>query len=936
MLDRYVAMDLETTGLNPDYDKIIEVGLIKVYNGEVVDSLHSFVMPGKKLPLRIKKLTGIEDEMLEGAPTIGRLKKDLYSFIEGEKILGHNIGFDISFIERSLGETIHNRCFDTYELARILIPTTNSYRLTELCSLFGYKSTFHRAIEDAKAVFHLYDYLSKCMSRLDGHTRAYLSSLFEKAGSPWSGVVSGFNGSRYDYSALTKNSTFSEEKKVDYIHKNTGARGYVNPDEIRGILSDGGILAAKMPHYESRPGQVEMAEEVAGAFNKEKILMVEAGTGTGKSIAYLVPSLLWAAGGGQKVVISTKTINLQDQLWYRDIPFLKDYLGINVKTALAKGRSNYICFRKWMSILSGGEWSGQEAIFYARVLVWVSETKSGDKIELNLNSQEEEIWANICAENDSCMGTMCRYFPNRCFYARARQEAETAGIIITNHALLFSDIKTGNMVLPAYGPLIIDEAHHLEDAATEQLGKHASRSDVRRWLNSINRLVFKYWGIVPPSDQDVWMKLLVSLRDEVNIMRSVSEEFFSLIKNYIYREKNSGEGETQNYRIKKDFLYSDETGLPWGELGNLVFRAKSVQDYLRSTLNLMNSWSVENDSWAEKVMDFIHIVSAGEEIVDAMEFMHRCDDDSFVYWTNVSGQGEWSSVSLNASPIRVGPLLYDKLFSEAGPVVMTSATLTINGSFDYFAERTGVDRISGSRVIKKDIESPFIYEDQSLLCVVKNLPLQGPEADSNYLKATGGAIESLINTVGGKTLVLFTSHRVLREVYGFLKTSLEEKDISLFGHNIDGNRSRIVEEFMRLEKAVLMGAASFWEGVDIPGESLTSVIIVKLPFPSPASPVIAARMEDMEIHGRSSFYDYYLPTAVIKFKQGFGRLIRTETDRGVVVVLDRRIVEKGYGKHFLGSLPLKNYYKGDFQNINKKIKDWVERNSFKIFTNPDG
>ncbi|MHB8157030.1 MAG: ATP-dependent DNA helicase, partial [Desulfocucumaceae bacterium] len=304
-------------------------------------------------------------------------------------------------------------------------------------------------------------------------------------------------------------------------------------------------------------------------------------------------------------------------------------------------------------------------------------------------------------------------------------------------------------------------------------------------------------------------------------------------------------------------------------------------------------------------------------------FIYNCSDDSFVYWITIGGQGEGFFATLSAAPVRVGELLYDRLYSSAGPVIMTSATLTTNGSFDFFAERAGVSRVADIKVIKKSIESPFVYERQSLLCLINNLPVQGQEADRKYIKNIGGALEELIITLGGKALVLFTSHKVLREVYSQLKEGLEEKGISTLGHNIDGNRSRMVEEFIRLDRAVLMGSASFWEGVDIPGDSLTSVVIVKLPFPSPSAPVIEARMEDLAAVGRSAFKEYYLPMAVIRFKQGFGRLIRTEKDRGVVVVLDRRIVDKGYGRQFLHSLPLKDSFRGDLDSVKEKIDQWV-------------
>ncbi|MFZ5632214.1 MAG: ATP-dependent DNA helicase [Bacillota bacterium] len=680
-------------------------------------------------------------------------------------------------------------------------------------------------------------------------------------------------------------------------------------------------MANKMPSFQYRYQQVEMAVEVARAFNEKKFLLAEAGTGTGKSLAYLVPSILWAAGGGPRVVISTRTINLQDQLWYRDIPRIGECLGLPVKTVLAKGRSNYICLRRWNGVLSEGLWSDQEAYFYARVLVWINETGSGDKVELNLNSREEELWLNICADSDNCLGNRCRYYSGFCFVTRARREAESAGIIITNHALLFSDIKTGHMVLPAYGPLIIDEAHHLEDAATEQLGRQVSRSDIRRWLSGAGKIVTRCWELVPGSESGTWMEYLVSLRECLNRLRAAADSFFALLKDLICRDSCAGEGDQIDCVLKGEDLCGDKYGPVTAEFSNFVFEVKYLLAGLRKIIGLMQVWAVENDSWEEKLRDIIQLASTGEELLEKLEFNFSCADNSFVYWASVSGQGEWSSVTLHSSPVRVGGLLYDSLFSAREAVVMTSATLTVNSSFDFFTERVGIDRVHGSRVVKKQIESPFIYEKQSLLCLVSDLPHQGFEADRHYIETIASALVDLVVVMGGKTLVLFTSHRVLREVYGLVREGLEEEGICVLGHNLDGNRLRLVEEFKSSKKAVLMGAASFWEGIDIPGEALTCVIIVKLPFPSPSVPVIGARIEDLEMSGRSSFYDYYLPLAVIRFKQGFGRLIRSERDRGAVVVLDRRIVEKGYGRHFLYSLPVKGHFRGNLKKVAKKLED---------------
>lgn len=926
MLRDYVAIDLETTGINPGLDSIIEVGMVRVSRGEIIETFHTLVRPEKKIPLRIKKLTGIDDGMVADAPGLHHIKSAMAEFIGDRAILGHSVGFDIGFLESGMGMAIRNPAYDTLDLARILMPSAGSHRLEALCSSAGIKSTaFHRALEDARAAFMLYEHLAKTLNLLVGHTAAQLARLLTKAGSPWGGLLTGFAGTAGDRGVYAPGAFPGAGENDCCRREDSGGWGYADPDRVKELLSVGGLLERSMPSFSCRFQQAEMAVQVAEAMNEKKYLLVEAGTGTGKSIAYLLPAFLWAAGGGPRVVISTGTINLQDQIWNKDIPQLARCTGIKIKAALSKGRSNYICLRKWQAALADGQVSGLEAYFYARVLVWLNQTKTGDRVELNLNYREEEFWFNICADSDSCQGYQCRYFSGLCLVMRARREAESASIIITNHALLLSDIKTGNLVLPAYGPLIIDEAHRLEDAATDQLGRHLSRMEVRRWLNGAGRVLSRCWELVPPWETEAWMESLASLREGIIGLRVVAEGFFQMIRSAVYRENSSNDGDLQNWRVKRESFCGELYGPLWDQYRNFTSEAGSLLDVLRKISGLMQSWSVENDSWGDRLKDVMQIVFTGEELLENLEFNFECPDDSHVYWISVSGQGELSPVTLHSSPVRVGGLLYDRLFTERESVVMTSATLTVNGSFDFFTDRVGIDRVYGSRVIKNSIESPFEYEEQSMLCLVSDLPVQGQDADRQYIEAIGAALRDLAAAVGGRTLALFTSHRVLREVYGFVKEGLEESDICVLGHKIDGNRSRLVEEFKNSGRAVLMGASSFWEGIDIPGEALTCLVIVKLPFPSPSAPVLEARMEDLEMDGRSSFNDYYLPLTVIRFKQGFGRLIRSERDRGVVVVLDRRILEKSYGSCFIGSLPSKDNFRGSFKKVKRKIAEWIDQ-----------
>lgn len=924
MLARYVAMDLETTGLDPARDRIIEIGLVKVENGRITDTFQSLIRPHCRLPVKIKRLTGLDDALLATAPDISEILPLVAKFIEGENLLGHNIEFDFRFLEAAMGCPLFNPVYDTLELSRYLLPTAAGYRLSDLCGNLGITvEGCHRAYQDAMAASELYQRLVKILEELDGKTMAFFAALLSRTGSRWGSLVGSVaTGSAWHKTSFTRSSSVANRIAAHY-RTQIGEEGYVDPDRAAEYLGPNSILNQALPDYEVRTQQMDMAREVARAFNENRLLLVEAGTGTGKSMAYLVPAILWAASGGPRVVVSTRTINLQEQLLGKDIPLLLKSLKPRIEVALAKGRQNYICWRKWQGIITERSWLPREASFYAKILVWLTTTLQGDRVELNLTGPEQEFWLLICGDSDSCLGPRCRWHAGDCFVARARRKAEAANLIITNHALLFADIKADNRVIPTYGPLIIDEAHHLEDAATEQLGSAVSRVVVGRWLSGVGKAITRLWDVAPPAQDHRWREILARCREERISTRQAAELFFNLL----YAACAPGEfvdGLKASRRLTRDMLYAGTYSLPLAEHSNLLLRLRSLRDILQQIYDLLLSWAAFDDVWESRAADFEYLCKVGEDLIGDIEFNFSCEHENFVYWVEVSGEGEAAFCTLHSAPVRVGELIYKSLFKDKGPVVMTSATLSVNYSFEYYVDRAGLGLVDRDRLMIKQVESPFEYEKQSLLCAVRGLPGQGERPDEDYIKMLVQIVKDFVAVTGGRTLILFTSHRVLRETYHKLKPLLEELDICLLGHNIDGGRFRLVEEFKKTERAVLLGAASFWEGVDIPGEALSCVIIVKLPFVAPSVPVIESRMEEIERKGGNSFYNFSLPQAVIRFKQGFGRLIRNEKDRGAVIILDNRVLEKRYGRHFFASLPVKNHFRGNPAEVLRELGLWLK------------
>lgn len=925
MLNRYVAVDLETTGLDPARDNIIEIGLVRVVEGRLTDKYQTLVRPDCRISATIRRITGIEDAMLDGAPGIHEVLPGVLEFIGNDPILGHNVGFDCKFLEVSSGGKLFNTCYDTSELARIVLPASPGYRLAELCKSQGIDIIrSHRALEDALAASNLYQSLLDRIMKLDAVKLSYLAAFLNLAGSAWGPVVQAI-ATGFAWENQLKANTVEYDSRLEVQPRTEypeGTAGHVNPEEIVSILGPVGILAKKVPGYGIRPQQIEMAREVAAALNGEKLLLVEAGTGTGKSIAYLLPAILWASAGGSRVVISTKTINLQEQLWEKDMPMLMRALKMDIPSALAKGRQNYVCLKKWQAVFSERKWTPREALFYARMLVWLDETMLGDRAELNLNGQEQEMWLGICGDSDSCTASRCRWFSGDCYVNRARIRTEAASLIITNHSLLFADIKADNRVLPAYGPLILDEAHHLEDIATEQLSSSVSWNDFRRWLNNAGKTLTKLLEVVPPADQTRWREVVNAARDERALARQSVEMFFELLYAVIY--SGSTEDSKITRRLKKDMVHSTPSVFPVNEFSNMLFRVRSLLNLIKETWEILQSWLASDRVWEPRADEIERILSEGGEVAAILEFNFSCRDEDFVYWVEAARSGDYFSVSLHSAPVKVDELIYNSLFKEDKTVVMTSATLTVNGDFKHFMDGTGLALAEQDRIAMKRVESPFQYEKQTLLCVVKGMPGQADYNSEKYVSALVPVLTDIVNAAGGRTLVLFTSHRVLKETYHRMKYNLEEQDVCILGHNIDGARWRLLEEFKNNPRAVLFGTSSFWEGVDIPGEALSCVVIVKLPFQSPAVPVVEARMEYMENNGKNSFYHYSLPQAVIRFKQGFGRLIRSENDRGVVVVLDSRLLNKKYGRFFLNSLPVKSHFRGDPDLVIKEVGSWLE------------
>lgn len=707
---------------------------------------------------------------------------------------------------------------------------------------------------------------------------------------------------------------------------------------LAGIFAGDGPIAAALPGFEERPEQQRMAFLVAEAFNEEKLALVEAGTGTGKSLAYLVPAILWAGTNRERVVVSTNTINLQEQLLGKDIPFLQRATGRSFKTALIKGRSQYLCLRRLDSARHepGLFEAGQEQEL-SRLWEWSRETDDGSRSDLPF-VPSEAVWEEVCSEFDQCLRVRCPHF-GMCFFHQARRLAAQADLLVANHALVLTDLAirahSGNYssaaLLPPCDRLVVDEAHHLEDVATRFFSLEVSRFSFARHLNRLRhprktdkgflaKLLVKLATLLPAHENVLYARLFERIQGlggecgvvhaaAVGEMEGVAEELLAFL------DKQKKEGEELRFRITDAFAASATWGMIRKRVEGLEKSTRSLAGELRA---LLAEGEALEERYQEDLLPLLTDIGAVcgrlERLADALHtFALR--DPSVCVWIEVAegriGRGRGTVCRLCSGPLRVAPLLRDALFDRHKTVVMTSATLAVGKSFRYLKERIGLDGIEGGRLLELLLPSPFDFQRQALVAVPRDIPEPG---SAEYPRAVRDLCERAILAADGRTFVLFTAYSLLKTVFAETAPILGARGYHCLRQG-EESRHRLLKTFAADPTSVLFATDSFWEGVDVPGRALEQIIITRLPFRVPTEPILEARAEALEKAGGDPFREYTVPQAVIRFKQGFGRLIRNRTDRGVVLILDSRVVNKNYGRIFLDSLPAPSLVSGGVEDV---------------------
>lgn len=672
---------------------------------------------------------------------------------------------------------------------------------------------------------------------------------------------------------------------------------YLNPDLLEQYFAPDGSLSQFIDLYESRDSQIEMLKAVADAFNNNKLAAIEAGTGVGKSLAYLVPAINWASDNDERVVISTATINLQHQLLEKDIPLAENVLGRKVKTVLVKGRGNYVCLRRLYEEIEEPALFDDEKASLGTILRWAESSATGNRTELSF-MPEQSVWQRVNSETDTCTGLLCKH-REKCFVLKARKEAAQAQILIVNHHLLFADISLrlagvgydSAAVLPPFQRLIFDEAHAIEKSATSFFSSSFTRNSLFRQLS---RLLSSGRG----SNRGLLVNLQKVYHDShifaelPDMVREVKNKVDALNEYTLYLISDQG-----NLRITKENIKEVEAEL-FPQLVNLQDELNKLLNNLQTLLNLCKEILDPED---EHLFELKSTINRLDEINSiAKSFLQKAPDDENVYWIDKKqgNRGDRWAI-FNITPVDISAIMREAVFSQYETVVCTSATLKVNKSFDFWQSRVGLNDINGRDIIGESFDSPFPYHTNTMLCIPNDIPEPNSSEYSIQIKQN---LAALLELTEGRALILFTSYRMLQDFFYEIQPRLHALGILVMKQG-DDERSRLLDRFNKDTKSVLFATDSFWEGVDSPGETLQVVVICKLPFRVPSDPIVKARMEAVEKRGGNSFKELSIPEAVMKFKQGFGRLMRKKTDRGIVVIYDNRIINKYYGKYFLNSLP---------------------------------
>ncbi len=868
MNEIYISLDLETTGFDAETDQVIEIAAIKFQGNKILEEFETLINPMIEIPAMVSHITGIDSDTVRDAPTFESIAPGLRAFLGNHPIVGHNIDFDLTFLE-SKGIPILNKQYDTLQLAGILLPNLPSYSLDTISRQLkiDHKNK-HRAMSDAHVCFELFQILTAKIQEIPKKTLKEIQTQIAKA--------------HWDLGELFINiSTPPAGKKVVQVDDNADKPALKikldSSEDLLNLFDLPSPLSELVNNFEARPSQKKLLDHILQAFQRDHHLLAEAGTGTGKTLAYLLASAHHSSKSHEKIIISTYTHNLQDQIIYKDFPLVQR-LFPNIRISLLKGRKKYLSLQRFEQLKQRSTLESHELIAIIKILIWLDTTTTGDLDELHLQNKENIIIDDICSLPDQKPGSSG--FEE--FLDRARRSAETADIVVVNHALLIQDALADNKILPQSEFLIVDEAHHLEKTTTDALTITISYS---RFLKQWESLL----GSIEDARRDslAFDNELTQLTENFATLKIKSlhqvERLFDNIREMLNQFAKILPGIPVQLSINIALRNSEEWQTILAMLKDLKPLRAELQNMFQKFQNILDSSEIEDSETPNHFNNLIDSYLEAEQIAEQY--------DRKINWISKGFLDE--SIHFHAAPLQITDSLKTLLFNFKKSVILTSATLTSFGNFNYIRSELGL----GEDFNEIKLPSHFSYPDQVKIIIPEDLP---EPKEPEYIEECQKVIDEVIIRNGGRALVLFTAKRELAKVFHDLAPKLKKVGINLLAQGLTGGRGKIISHFQdEPASCAILGTNSFWEGVDLIGPVLTCVIIQKLPFDPPDDPIVQARSAKF----RRPFDEYSLPRAILRFKQGFGRLIRSARDTGSVVILDSRLVQKAYGRDFIASLP---------------------------------
>ena len=914
-LSKFVVFDTETTGLNPATNSIIEFSAILFENGKQKNTLAFLCNPGVQISNEIENLTGITNEMLIGQDTFDSFANAVLDFFGDLPIVGHNLSFDMSFLKHEMYRCgkinkLSNTLYDTLLLSRAFYFYLPNHKLGTLAEYCGFSSEgAHRAEADAFNTGRVFIRLIDEAMLYDAKTFETIVKILKRTKTPNKELYKNLlDKAKRDKRLLTKRRPKISWKAKSNITGNSIDENNLNvceEDITNELFGKGGRISAKLKNYEPRPQQIKMAEIVFRTMGKNKVSMIEAGTGVGKSLAYLVPAVLQLNktrkdNEARRVVIATNTKNLQEQIFYKEIPFIQKQLKLPFKAVLLKGRNNYICLTRWKNLLTElqGRIKPDLRASLIPVVTWLQHTKTGDIYEntgFNLKVNWW-LWKEICSEPGYCTTDRCKG-NDWCYLGKIRRNAIVSDLVIVNHSLLFADAASENSIMPGYTDLIVDEAHNIEKNAYTFYAMSINFNKIAYMLSDLEKPGSAGVGYIKDianiakllkKEHDI-KTYLDSLHHAIEKTRQVSEVFFTKIAKEKFPtipEKEKVYGVKKRY---KDFYreFEKTESLVEDFIIALDELSKSISEVIIKVDTLSKERALIFDNVKTNLKNMIGDIL---EYKMALDVITQSNDPDMIFWYEMDKKGSEKSVEFYGTPLNISEKLYNTIYKELCSVVFTSATLKIFNSFEYFRDRIGISYLKKNDVATVSVGSPYDYEKQ-----MKFIVYTPTEGRFNSYYTNSQLILALAKETKKGILFLFTSYSSLKKVYNEVYTDFKKMGIKLLAQGMGTNRTALLEQFKEEKRSVLFGTDSFWEGVDVQGEALQILIVEKIPFAVPSEPIVEANNEELQNQNRNAFMEYYLPEAILKVRQGIGRLIRTSTDHGVVIFLDNRIDTKRYG-----------------------------------------